>query len=102
MAVTTTNRSTLNITFHTQDGSTMGGSYTWKFNYPAGGASSSLTLDDVKAAFDLDGEHSSTAQTFGSICRNLQVNIYTKEGNIIDGIDSAAIVTTTTTKNELS
>ena len=102
MAVTTTTRSTLDIKFHVQNGTVTGDSYIWKLNYPLGGASSNLTLDDVKNAFDLDGQHTGTGYPIGAFCRNHNCNIVTKEGNIIDGIDSASIVITTTTKNELS
>lgn len=102
MAVTTTTRSTLDIKFHIQDGTVTGDSYIWKLNYPLGGASSTLSLDDVKDAFDLDGTHAAAKNKFGTFCRTNNCNLVTKEGYIIDGIDSASIVITTTTKNELS
>lgn len=102
MAVTTTTRSTLDIKFHVQNGTVTGDSYIWKLNYPLGGASSTLTLDDVKNAFDLDGQHTGSAYQFGSFCRNYNCQLVTKDNYIIDGIDSASIVITTTTKNELS
>lgn len=102
MAVTTSTRSTLDIKFHVQDGTVTGDSYIWKLNYPLGGASSTLSLDDVKDAFDLDGLHAASKNKFGTFCRTYACNLITKEGNIIDGIDSASIVITTTTKNELS
>lgn len=103
MAVTITNRSTLNIQFHTQDGTTTGGSYTWKLNYPIGGASSTLTLLQVKEAFGWDSignDWDPNSEYFlGGRCK---IPILTKENYPIDGIDAASIVTVTTTKNELS
>ena len=103
MAVTTSSRSTLNIQFHTQDGTTTGGSYTWKLNFPLGGTSSTLTLANVKEAFGWDSSNNDwdpNSELFlGGDCKT---PIFTKENYKIDGIDAASIVTTTTTKNELS
>ena len=101
MAAVTTTRSTLDITFHVNDNTVMGTNYTWKFNCPLGGASSTLTLNDVRQAFTgngstFDGFLDPTGY-FGS-----HFHLLTKEGYPIDGIDGAKIVTTTTTKNELS
>lgn len=100
MASTTTTRSTLDIKFHIQDGTVTGDSYTWKLNYPLGGASSTLTLNDVKTAFDFEG--TAGGVTFGGFCINQNCHLLTKDGYIIDGIDGASVVVTTTTKNELS
>ena len=100
---TTTTRSTLDIKFHVQDNTVMGTSYTWKLNFPVGGASSTLTLQDVKNAFGADAT-ASTEPGFLNINSNFGAyyGIFTKDGNKIDGIDAATIVTTVTTKNELS
>lgn len=101
MATTTTTRSTLDIKFHIQDGTVTGDSYTWKLNYPLGGSSSTLTLDDVKTALGFVDTPPSN-YTFKVFCDNNGCNLLTKDGYIIDGIDGASIVVTTTTKNELS
>lgn len=105
MATTTQTRSTLDIKFHVNNGTVMGTNYTWKFNYPLGGTSSTLTLADVNAALGNDATASSTAPGFlnpNNQYRGNGLKIYTKDGLEIDGIDGATIVTTVTTKNELS
>lgn len=105
MATTTATRSTLDIKFHADNNTVMGTSYTWKFNFPAGGTSSTLTLQDVKDAFGDDPNAGMNTPGFlnqnGDYMRN-GFNIFTKDGYRIDGIDGATIVTTVTTKNELS
>ena len=103
MAVITSSRSTLNIQFHTQDGTTTGGAYTWKLNFPVGGVSSTLTLVQVKEAFGWEAQANDwdpNSELF--LGGNCKTPIITKEGYPIDGLDAASIVTTVTTKNELS
>lgn len=103
MAVVTSTRSTLDIKFHIQDGTVAGDYYTWKLNFPQGGTSSTLTLNDVKAAFGFESNPKVTLKYYVDTFGNpTDTRLIDKDGNIIDGIDAAAIVTTTTTKNELS
>lgn len=102
MAIVSSTRSTLDIKFHIQNGTVTGDYYTWKLNYPLGGASSSLTLQDVKAALGFENNQKITLKYFVDTYGNPDSKLTDKEGNVIDGIDAAAIVTTTTTKNELS
>lgn len=96
MAETTTTRSTLDIVFHTNDGTTMGSSYTWKLNFPS--LSPNLTLDHVKEAFDFQSNN----DKMGKLINQHGLFPYTKDGYKIDGIDGARVVTTTTTRRELS
>lgn len=105
MATTTQTRSTLDIKFHVQNGTVMGSNYTWKLNFPLGGISSTLTLADVNNAFGNDPNALATDPGFLNPNNNYRgqgLKIYTKDGLEIDGIDGATIVTTVTTKNELS
>lgn len=105
MATTTATRSTLDIKFHVDNNTVMGTNYTWKFNFPVGGTSSALTLADVKNALGDDPNAGANDPGFlnqnGDFARN-GYYIYTKDGYKIDGVDGATIVTTVTTKNELS
>ena len=115
MAAVVTERSTLDITFHVDDGTVMGTSYTWKFNDPD--TDTVVGMAQVKSALGkviqgaanqvtltsgFFGDLSYTGNMATSSYEMYNVKIYTKEGYLIDGIDSAKIVTTTTTKNELS
>lgn len=93
MATTVTNRETLDINFHVNDGTVTGSNYVWKLNNPVSG----LTLNNVKDA--LGALPSSTSGWMAIITTN---PLYTKDGGNIDGIDGATVVTTTITKNELS
>lgn len=105
MATTTATRSTLDIKFHVNNGTVMGTNYTWKFNFPVGGTSSTLTLQDVNLALGNDQNLGSNDPGFlnpNNMYRGKGLKIYTKDGLEIDGVDGATIVTTVTTKNELS
>lgn len=96
-STTTVTRSTLDIVFHIDDNTTMGSSYTWKLNFPD--TNPNLTLNQVKNAFDFDG---ATTNTWGDLINNYGIRPYTKDGYEIDGVDGARIVTTITSKRELS
>lgn len=115
MATTvTTERSTLDINFHVQDGTVMGTTATWKFNDPD--SDTITTFAQIKSAFGeiigsgvsqtftpgFLGDFSATGNAATASKDIYNIKIYTKEGYLIDGIDSAKIVTTTTTKQELS
>lgn len=102
MATTVTNVSTLDITFHVDDGTTIGSTLKWKLNNPYNVTS----LQQVKDAFGVD------SQTYedGLLALSGQGGqtgldgfaIVDKLGNKIDGIDAAAVVEIVTTKNDLS
>jgi len=91
---TSVTRSTLDIQFHIQDGTVMGDSYTWKLNNPV----ANLSLQQVKDAFGFDSSYN----YMGYLINQLGIKPITKEGYFIDGVDSARVVTTVTTKTELS
>lgn len=102
MSAVTTTRSTLDIKFHVQDGTVAGNNYTWKLNYPLGGASSTISLNDIKVAFGFEYNANETLKHIVDTYGAANSNLTDKDGNTIDGIDGATIVTTVTTKNELS
>lgn len=97
MSTTIKNVKTLDIQFHTLDGTTMGSSYTWKFNNPSANVT---TLQDVKDAFGMDGGNDGW---FGvTLHDDYNVRLYDSAGNEIDGIDGAKITEVVTTKTDLS
>lgn len=100
MAATVNTVNTLDITFHINDGTAVGDSYTWKFNNPSGAINSlSAVRDAFGGASGFLSDYFTTST--GSVAADDSMFICNASGDVFDNIDAARKVETVTTKEDL-